>query len=512
MTRRFPKEKPPREYDQDFFTRNLEDVYGNLDGVEREAGKQIREIMENLGEVGDSVAGVQTVLNQNFTSQDAPLPIPTNLTIKKIPFVPVVVMWCDPIEVIKYPYIGGIQFFASPESNFVALDFSATITYSGTCTVSSGGNVLADTSNVTVSSVPAFGQKYTGVPFWPDMRLALDSVNVTNLTKNESGSVTVWLNATPWQMTCPLSGGAVWASGDEYRFTLQRNKNLIGQGPLPFAVRVIQAIPLTNKWDRVSYYGKARFYGRGLPKHRRTGQIACASTTGFGDQELTAPTNINADASEENYYFQISWDAGHDSPEGFSGYKLYRITANNTNLLTDDTYLVDSNLQNTQYTDYGYDATNYPNGPSAGATYWYWVRTVDSGGYQTDFDTPDSDILTIPTAPTFISGAEEGSTGHGNLKNWLVKWKATGGALGYFVKYKISGGDYSLETFVPHSTAFGQDGGEDIQQFTFLGLQVNKTYTFAIKSVNNQDVTKLQSAYTEQSYSIVNSGPPSPPT
>ncbi|NIW50639.1 MAG: hypothetical protein GWN17_00175, partial [Candidatus Korarchaeota archaeon] len=89
---------------------------------------------------------------------------------------------------------------------------------------------------------------------------------------------------------------------------------------------------------------------------------------------------------------------------------------------------------------------------------------------------------------------------------------AAGGALGYNVKYKVSTEDYTPATYVPHTTAYGQDGGEDIQQFTFDGLETNTTYTFAIQSVNNLTVTALQSAFTEQNYTIKNSGTPSPPT
>ena len=63
-------------------------------------------------------------------------------------------MWCAPVEIIKYPYVRGVQFFASPESDFTPLPESGFVTYEGTCTSDSGGAILADTSNVTLSTIP----------------------------------------------------------------------------------------------------------------------------------------------------------------------------------------------------------------------------------------------------------------------------------------------------------------------------------------------------------------------
>jgi len=509
----FPSEKLPKEYNQDVFTRAFEDVYKNLGTIDTEAQKQINEIIEALSNLDTSVENFQQDYKQNLVSQSGPMPVPTGLQIRKIPGVPLVIMWCDPVPVFKYPYVGGFQFFASPEENFTALDECAYVTYTGACTAGAAGDNLVDTSNITTTTLPLLGTKYTGIPFWSDMNLVADAVNITNITKDESGSVTAWDKTTPWQITCPLSGGAVWASGDKYQFSVNRNKNMIGQGPLPFAFKIIPLLNFSDKkWDRYSYYGKARFYSRAvIPKNRREGQLTCASTTAFDDQELTTPTNINAVAYEENYYISVDWDKGHEEGDAFGGYRLYRTTAVTTALLDDDTYLIADGLQNEEYIDHGYDASLYTNGPSAGATYYYWVRVYDTGGYQSDADGPDDAILTVPAAPTFLSGAEEESTGYGNLKNWVVQWKSVGGAMGYNVKYKLQAGDYTPATYVPHTTLYGQDAGDDIQQFTFDGLEAGRTYTFGIQSVNNLTVTALQSAFTEQDYTIKNAAVPLPP-
>lgn len=508
---KFPTEKMPKEWNQDVVQRAVEDIYGNLGDITDVVERQAEFFEEALAGLNTDVQGVQSAIQRQYGGQQGPMDKPKNLQIRKIPLVPVVVMWCNPIAIIKFPYIAGFQFFASPEEGFTALDDCAVITYTGACTVSAAGNNLVDTSSVSKSSFLG-STKYTGIPFWSDMDLVDNSVSITNITKGETGTVTGWSKGSPWQITCPLSGGANWASGDKYSFACPRNKNMIGQGPLPFAVKIIPLNGLAdNKWDRQEYFGKARFFGRGKPEHRKTGALACASTTGFGDLELDAPTNVAVAASEQNYWFQVTWDAGHDPTDGFQEYKVYRTTANDTNLLTDDTYLVQKGIQDEQYTDHGYDATTHPNGPCAGATYWYWVRTVDNGGSQTDFDSPDSDSLVVPNGPTFLSGTAAESQGYGNLMSWLVKWKAVGGALGYHIKYKITGGDYSPETYVAHTTLFGQDAGDDIQQYTIDGLEAGRGYTFAIQSLNNLTVTAVQSSYVEQAYTVSNANTPLPP-
>ena len=519
MTKRFPSDKAPSVYDgnaQDIFTRAFEDIYSSLDSVDSNLGNKIDTLRQSLNEANNEISGVQNKLSQEFVSQQGPMPVPQNLKILKVPRVPLVVLWCDPIEIIKYPYVGGIQFFASPEPDFTPLVTSALVTYAGNCTSDSGGAVMADTSDVTVSGLPFVFQRYQGIPFWSDMDLVANAVSVVNTTDNSTGTITVWNSGTPWQFTCALSGGSdnTWTDGDGYSFSIQRNRNMIGQGPLPFAVGWTPIAGFNNntRWDTFAYYGKARFYGRGLPKHRRYGTFTCASTTATEDAALSEPTSITAEPFTESNYIQVTWTAGHDPLDGggaFSGYKVYRTLANTDP--TDETDLIADNLQTTEYIDHGYDVVKYPAGPQPGVTYYYWVRVIDTGGNQSVFDGSDDAILAVPAAPTFISGEEDG-TGYGNLKNWLVKWKCTGSALGYFVKYKVTGDAYSLETYVPHTDAFGQDGGEDVQQFTFMGLESGRNYTFAVKAVNNQTVTGLQSAYVEFTDDIENSGPPLPPT
>jgi hypothetical protein len=422
------------------------------------------------------------------------------------------------LEIIKYSYVRGFQFFISQQEGFTPTAESGEYTIAGTHS-GVAGNILSDTASLTENTGDGYvGQTYYNVPFWDWMNLKdlTHTAKVTNITQDTSGEVTAWEGLlSPWNMTTDIA----WVNGDSYQIKCITRDNLIHQGPLPFAVYLLRPDEtwMKNKrWDGVSYYAKARTYGIGGPRSGRFSDFVCASVTSYDDWELTVPTLDTVNPLVDENAVELDWDDSLEFAETLSHYRVYRTTANSSNLLTDDTYLIADNVHMTTYKDSGYDAVTNPNGAEPCVTYYYWVRPVDIGGNIGPNSTPVTGHILIAADPSIYDGVEELDRGWGRRKAWVVYWTTAGSATGYFVRYRLkTNGGYGIWTvpvYIPHTTEFGQSGGEDIQSYTFHSLIAGRTYTFAVKATWNPMISGVSSNWVTQDYTINNTSVPAAPT
>ena len=516
---KFPKDQLPAEYNRELMTRQMEDIYaalGQFDDVDGE----ISSILEEIEGMKNEVTQLSNAAAANKVMEETVMPEPVNLTITKYRKIPIIFVRCKHLEIVKYPFVRGFQFFVSQQHDFSPTTESGEVTLVGTHS-GTPGLVLSHTADLTQSVLPRLTNYYTNLPFWVDMHLHNPvlgyTAKVTNVTQNTSGEVTAWEGIlTPWNMTTDIA----WANGDSYQIKTKMKHNLIHQGPLPFAVYLLkpnQTWPFNRKWDTVSYYAKARTYGIGGPRSGRFSDYVCASTTTTDDFELdmsgVTPAINNAD---DTYGNNVNWDPYLDVDDTLSHYRVYRTTANDSNLITTDTYLIADNVNDPNYVDAGYDAVTNPNGAQPCITYYYWIRPVDINGNIGDNSTSISGHILIAADPSIYSGVEELDRGWGRRKSWIVYWTCAGDAMGYFVRYRLkTNGGYGIWTvpvYIPHTTEFGQSGGEDIQSYTFHSLIAGRTYTFAVKATWNPMISGVSSNWVTQDYTINNTSVPAAPT
>lgn len=511
MARKFPIDKMPATYDGEALQRTLEDIYGQINGVEDWTSSLVDDLNKRLSEYGEELALNSNYVDEATAGDQAVMPIPTGLETYKLVNIPFVYAKCNPIEVMKYPHVGGFQFFMSPEPDFEPMVESGYQDLTG----------CADATHATILTVSAslnteyLATGYYDLRFFADMNLVGKSI--INTTTGDTGSISAWSHTAPLSLTTDIA----WNDGDGYRILeVPRPKNLVGQGPLAWAFKIVSPTlsSLNKYWDNKTFYCKARCYGRGLPRTRRYGGFCTAESTSDIDSGLAAPTVTANPYFYLNYIF-VRWTRG-DGPIyhfwNFDHWKLYRTTANSTALCDDDTYVLQDNLKFKQFYDWGYDATKYPDGPEPGVTYYYWVRGYDKDGNGGDLSASDNALLGQASDPVISSITEESTTGFGFTKNYDFVWTCAGGAESYQVKIrrKLNGtyGFYSTPVIVPHTTEYGQDGGEDIQKFTFHGLWVGSTYTFAVRACNNWNITGLNSNWVTQDQAIGDSVAPDAPT
>lgn len=518
---KFPKDQLPAEYNRELMTRQMEDIYATLGQFEDVDG-QISSLIEEMESMKNEVTQLSNAAANNKILEETVLPTPENLEIVKWKALPIVFVRCKHLEILKYPYVRGFQFFISQEHDFIPRTDSAEFTLSGTHSGVSGAT-LSHTADLTASSYPAFGggTAYVNIPFWAEMELV--GSKVINITDNSTGAVTAWSKVTPWQMTTTLVGGSdnQWDNGDTYNIKITgMRSNLMHQGPLPFAVYILrpkQTWPANTKWDSVSYYVKARTYGIGGPRSGRFSDYVCASTTTVDDYDLDGSNyNPTINNTDDTYGNDINWTPDGNIEDTLSHYRVYRTTANDSNLITTDTYLVADNVTEPRYVDSGYDATTNPNGAQPCITYYYWIRPVDINGNIGDNSTSVTGHILIAADPNIYSGVEEEDRGWARTKSWVVKWTCAGSAMGYFVRYRFKlNGTYGIWTtpvYIPHTTEFGQSGGEDIQSYTFHHLRAGRTYTFAVKATWNPMISGVASNWVTQDYTINNTSVPAAPT
>jgi len=509
----FPTEFMPKDYDNVVVQRSLESIGEQLTKVETKSDKGLQALINQLASMQEELSSQGMSLRQQQEGNQSVLPIvdTADLHAEKFILLPLVFTWTKPIELMKYPHVGGFQFFASPQKDFEPLIESSNVSISGTCE-SSHATILY--VSASLSSVPSLTTAYKDMPWWSDMDLV--GKGIKNLTTGVTATITAWVHTSPLQCTT----GIAWTAGDEYTiYEVPRPRNLIGQGPLPFAFKIVSAgFNLTNQgWDGKSYYVKCRTYSRGLPRSRRYGQFTQVGTTSI-DANLPA-ASITASPFYIANYIYVKWTPNWAYlAQGifeFDHWKLYRTTANSTALCDDDTYVMDDNIKVKFFTDWGY-STLHPNGPEPDITYYYWVRAIDKDGNPGALSVSDSAKLGIAADPIIDSITEESTTNWFGMKNYDVVWTCAGGAEGYKVRKqkKLNGtyGLWSLPVTVNHMTDQGLIGGEDKQIHTLQNLIMGTTWKVGIQAVQNWAILGQNSNWVTQDFTVADTVSPDPPT
>lgn len=505
---KLPTEKMPAEYNGETMTRFAEDVYSQLSKVDKKSGKGLESLMSMIGDLNENLDGVQQSLSQGQPNEAAPCPAPEDLECYKVPGFPIVLAWCKPINPVKFPNVGGFQFFADLVHNFTPLDESAEVTFTGTA-ANTHATVLTVCASTSTKVFKPTGN--SNLQFFTYMS-AGNSKKITNLTTGATGLTTAWLPASAKNVTTNIA----WNDGDEYQISTWVPKNLVGQGPLPFAIFFIRDWIGNPLWDKESVYVKARTYTK---KRRSYSFFETASTTGNDGESLDAPI-VTAAPVFWNGNIKITWTKGTTIKDWFDEldhYDLYRTEANDTALLTTDNIIWSGKGLLNVYTDIGYDATSSPTGPVQGTTYYYWVVCVNKEGDNGTFSAADPATLDVGGVVTIYDGVEDEAKSFGWGKNWRIYWYDAGDSEGYWVRYrKVVGagfGLYSIPIYVKHDTSNGTHGsGYYIQTYCFHGLQAKETYEFSVLATNNPLVPDLAGSWVTQEYSMTDSGAPDTPT
>lgn len=511
-------EQMPLAYNGEIIQREFEAMAEQINKIEGMSEKGINKLQQNLVDMAEEINANTTDRKQQNAGEASPMPLidSDTLTVIKFKPIPIVHTHCKPIEVIKYPHVGGYQFFASPERDFVPLIESSHVDLTGTAESAHATDLVVSAS---VSPVPGLGTSYKDLPFWSDMDL--NGKTIRNVTQSTEGTITTWISSDP--LRCAGTGIA-WAADDKFViYNVPRPRNLIGQGALPFAFKIISAgfALLNPKWDGKSYFVKARTFSRGLPRSRRYGQFVQNGSLPL-ESGLPAPT-VTASPHYYMNHITVNWAPNWDYlGQGFNElgfWKVYRTTANSTALCDDDTYVQiegRGGILGGRFVDHGYDATRYPAGPEPGVTYYYWVRAMDKDGNNGALSVSDNAVLGIAADPVIDSITEESTNNWFGTKNYDVVWTCAGGAEGYKVKRQRKlNGVYGLWTppiIVNHMTDQGLIGGEDKQIHTFHNLRVGNTYKIGIQAIQNWQILGLNSNWVTQDVTIGDSAAPDAPT
>jgi hypothetical protein len=510
---RFPSEMMPALYDQVTLQRGLEEFCQQIDGLESSVDGKLTSLNKRLLEVAEEAGDATKYINEQNNGLEAIMPTPTGVVTYKIVNIPFVWAFCKAVEIMKYPYVGGYQFFMSPEPNFTPMVESGYCDISG-CAAATHLTVL--TISATTNTLDLFATGYTDLRFWSDMSLV--GKGIVNTTTGATGSISAWSAAVPLNCTTNIA----WTIGDGYKILgVARPKNLVGQGPFPIAFKLISpSFSLANPlWDNKSYYCSVRYYSMGFPRNRKYGPVTTAVSTTNQDSDLSAPT-VEANPFYYLNYVLVKWTRGDGAIyhwSNFSHWKVYRTTAAGTALCDDDTYMVADNVKINFFYDWGYDSVKHPNGPEPDKTYYYWVRAYDRDGNGGDLGGPDTALLGKAADPIIDGVTEEATNGFGFTKNYTMKWKVVGGAEQFWVKHrlKLNGtyGSYSLPVLVPYTTALGDDGAGNYWQYhTFQNLLVTKTYTFAVQAINHAMIAGLNSNWVTTDVAVGDSLSPDAPT
>ena len=498
---KFPTEQVPQNYDQEIMTRMSESIFNGIGLNSDDLSDYSKSTNERLDNLEGAVDGIVADEKQRKHKGGGGLPEPEGLKVIKVPNLPLVVAWCKPLELIKYPSARGFQFFGSVESDFTPLAESSIVTYTGTCKATHLTQM-----RVTATKSTKWLGLYSDLPWWHDMGLSAGTTGIINVTQSTTGTITSWDDGTPLTLVTNIA----WTNGDSYRFSINRPRNLIGQGPLPFCVHVVpwdDTRFVNSRYDGQQYYVKCRTRG----KHGYSQFAYTASKDISGN--INTPT-VNAVAKFLGNKIIVNWTPAEDLIDFITEvdhFKVYRTTANDTAMTDDETYMISGGSKAKRYVDSVAEGDIEED-----VTYWYWVRTVNNDGTQSDAGV-DSAKLGKPSDPVIFNGEEEGTRGFGILKDWKIQWYIPDDAKSSWVKRrrKFGVGDYGLWSLWKHSPFSkdnGTEAGEWIQQFTFHNLLIGKTYQFGVKSTNNILVPELGSDWVTEEYTISNTLKPEAPT
>jgi len=502
-----PTEQMPQKYDGEVMTRAVEDIYNRLHTVSREGSSGMADLFASIKGLQNQVNSVEDTVNGGDPGDAAVPPPPEDLDCYKIPFLPICVAWCKPIDILKYPNVGGFQFFASLVHNFVPETKSSIVTFSGTAYSTHATNLVVC---ATASSKLYKSDADVNLQFFASMSPGNTKV-IRNTSSSAVGTTVSWSALTPKTLVTDIA----WTAGATYEFDTWMPKNLVGQGPLPFAVFYINDWDGNPGWDKETVYVKARTYTK---KRKSYSFFQTASTTGNDGETLAAPT-VTATPIFWNGNIRVTWTRGTTAKDYFDElgqYDLYRTTASSTALLT-STAIVYSGKR-FSYIDVGYDVTNSPNGPVQGKTYHYWVVCVNKEGDNGTFSSPDAATLSVGGVVTIYDNSEQSTTSFFNMKNWNLKWYDDGESEGYWVRFRrdFGGATYglwSLPVYVRHTTDDGlHASGYYIQQHVFHNLQVGNSYQFAVQATNNAFVPALAGSWVTEDVTITDSAAPDAPT
>ena len=148
------------------------------------------------------------------------------------------------------------------------------------------------------------------------------------------------------------------------------------------------------------------------------------------------------------------------------------------------------------FIDFGYDATNYADGPEPNVPYYYYVRGVGRDGLRGKLSAYDPAELGRPDAPIWGAFTEDPNANFLFFKGWQMNWSNPSGCEGYYVRIgqKIGASTlWHLWQWVPFIPNAVKISGWDKQSHTFPNLVVKETYTFQVRSVNNRLLEDMMS-------------------
>ena len=315
---KLPPEKLPQQYDAEILQRLMEDVYEQFSETNRDRIKSAMDAHSRIRDAEGRISTLEGVSDQEAIASKAMLPTPTNLRVMKV--ANLVVAWCDPIEIFKYPEVKGFQFFGSIDENFTPLIESAIVTFEGTHTAAAGDASWLLRGASTPGTT--FSNRYKQMPFYSDMSLNTCSATITNTTLSESAtlSTSCWNSMNPTVICANTTSG--WNDGDSYSLNLWMPRNLIGMGMLPACVHILPAgYHLANpRWTGLHYTVKARTFGNG--------KYSAFASSALSDSQSAAPENLSVEEiiklNGVPYYYlfgkpyidiKISWDPVADADD-----------------------------------------------------------------------------------------------------------------------------------------------------------------------------------------------------
>lgn len=196
-------------------------------------------------------------------------------------------------------------------------------------------------------------------------------------------------------------------------------------------------------------------------------------------------------------------------------YQVYRTTSpyvTITDIIANGTLVEETRAR--VFTDHGYDATNYPQGPRQNVNYYYYVRGIGREGLLGDVSTYDPAELGKPDNPVIFNFSDDPTANFLFYKGWKMQWYVPNGCEGFWVRYRDTAGLalWTLKIWVPFIANTTKQAGWDVQEHTFPFLTVGREYQFEVTAINNTVVTDLWSSAISADSTVIDQTDPDPPT